>query len=248
MPARCRTLSLPEPQASAKTAAQPYSNCGVHSVVWIFAIREEALGPHHPHTANGLNDLATLLTKCLCGETNGEPEPPGSTFSPQTQPPRGCCLGLAMRKKPVLWPFFALSVGLLTGLTLSVANTWLPRYVVAHHPLVNRVAGKTDPRLLIGTSGGSAEVCAGVMGLRACCASIAMSSKSPVEPQIAVALARVGAAPFAHTWPTFRPDAAFRPALPTGVAAQGRVPPAMARAVISARRHRLAAASPICAE
>ena len=60
---------------------------------------------------------STLLTKCLCGETNGEPEPPGSTFSPQTQPPRGCCLGLAMRKKPVLWPFFALSVGLLTGLT-----------------------------------------------------------------------------------------------------------------------------------
>src|ERR1022692_4879769 len=80
---------------------------------------------------------STLLTKCLCGETNGEPEPPGSTFSPQTQPPRGCCLGLAMRKKPVLWPFFALSVGLLTGLTLSVANTWLPKYVLEHRPLVN---------------------------------------------------------------------------------------------------------------
>src|ERR1039457_4745146 len=76
MPARCRTLSLPEPQASAKTAAQPYSNCGVHSVVWIFAIREEALGPHHPHTANGLNDLATLLTNGLCRRDKRRAEPP----------------------------------------------------------------------------------------------------------------------------------------------------------------------------
>ena len=89
---------------------------------------------HHPHTAN---DLATLLTKCLCGETNGEPEPPGSTFSPQTQPPRGCCLGLAMRKKPVLWPFFALSVGLLTGLTAFRNEYLAPQIHLQNRHLVN---------------------------------------------------------------------------------------------------------------
>ncbi len=82
--------------------------------------------------------------------------------------------------------------------------------------------------------------------LRQHCGVVQVTGRAPV--QIAVALARVGAAPFARTWPTFRPDAAFRPALPTGVAAQGRVPPAMARAVIYARRHRLAAASQIGAE
>ena len=43
--------------------------------------------------------------------------PPGSTFPPQARVLGGGCLGLAMCKKPVLWPFFALSVGLLTGLT-----------------------------------------------------------------------------------------------------------------------------------
>ena len=134
-------------QNCSSAAGQPYSNCGVHSVVWIFAIREEALGPHHPHTANGLNDLATLLTKCLCGETNGEPEPPGSTFSPQTQPPRGCCLGLAMRKKPVLWPFFALSVGLLTGLTAFRSEYLAPQEL------------RTSENVSGGRLSGEAEAC-----------------------------------------------------------------------------------------
>jgi hypothetical protein len=58
--------------------------------------------------------------------------------------------------------------------------------------------------------------------LRQHCGVVQVTGRAPV--QAAVALARVGAAPFARTWPTFRPDAAFRPALPTGVAAQGRAP------------------------
>src|ERR1022692_2597917 len=83
-----------------------------------------------PHPIHAVNQMPVRRDKRRAGAA-------GSTFSPQTQPPRGCCLGLAMRKKPVLWPFFALSVGLLTGLTLSVANTWLPKYVLEHRPLVN---------------------------------------------------------------------------------------------------------------
>ena len=110
-----------------KEAGQPYSNCGVHSVVWIFAIREEALGPHHPHTANGLNDLATLLTKCLCGETNGEPEPPGTTFPPQTRRPGRSLPGPRHAQNPVLWPFFAVLMGPVNRPQLSVAFYLAPQ-------------------------------------------------------------------------------------------------------------------------
>ena len=59
------------------------------------------------------------------------------------------------------------------------------------------------------------------MDSHGCCASItgavAAWSKSPLARapvEAVVALARVGAAPFARTWPMLRPDATFRPALP----------------------------------
>jgi hypothetical protein len=70
-------------------------------------------------------------------ETNGEPEPPGSTFAPKRQQPGRRCSGLAMRKKPLLWPFFVLFVGLLTGLTAFRNEYLAPQIHLQNRHLVN---------------------------------------------------------------------------------------------------------------
>src|ERR1017187_9591807 len=51
--------------------------------------------------------------------------------------PRPALPSLASRKNRVLWAFFAILKGPVNQQQLSVTNTWLPKCISEHHPLVN---------------------------------------------------------------------------------------------------------------
>src|ERR1017187_8422957 len=65
-------------------------------------------------------------------------------FGPPKARARPSWLGLAMCKKLEFRPFFAILKGPVNQQQLSVTNTWLPKYISEHHPLVNATPLKTN--------------------------------------------------------------------------------------------------------
>jgi hypothetical protein len=95
------------------------------------------LRPHRP-----------ALTLGLFEETHGERKPPVWYWWQQYKAAGSLRDGARCLRRNKSWPFGRAFVVPFTG-QLSATDTWLPRYVFAHHPLVNRAASKTDPRLLL---------------------------------------------------------------------------------------------------